>query len=113
MSHMRNLSGATVSSASDAAGPAQTFFDDRPVSPPWPSPPIGSSEHNGGGGGGDPYPGVYQSMSPQALHDAQQNAQVGPSRGVAGSSGSLRLSVFRENSDDLGDSPTMHGHARR
>ncbi|KAI0532608.1 hypothetical protein GGR58DRAFT_161003 [Xylaria digitata] len=94
MSHLRNLSAGTVSSTSAASIPPtppaiQTGFN-GPVSPPLPSPPSALD----GDDAGD-YVSVHQS----------RNAHAGPSR-VPGTSSSLRQSIFRENTDDLGDSPT-------
>ncbi|TGJ87386.1 hypothetical protein E0Z10_g1383 [Xylaria hypoxylon] len=91
MSHLRNLSGATVSSTSAPS---------LPPSPPatqtgFPSPQSALDEHDAGD-----YVCVHQS----------RNAY--PSR-VPGTSSSLRLSIFRENTDDLGDSPTKAAHNTR
>ncbi|RWA10179.1 hypothetical protein EKO27_g4916 [Xylaria grammica] len=100
MSHLRNLSGGTVSSTSAASLPPsppamQTGFNNGPVSPPLPTPPSALDD------AGD-YVSVHQS----------RNAYGAPSR-APGTSSSLRLSIFRENTDDLGDSPGKAAHNTR
>ncbi|KAI0185660.1 hypothetical protein EV127DRAFT_195456 [Xylaria flabelliformis] len=101
MSHLRNLSGATVSSNSAPSPPTtppamQTGFTAGPVSPPLPSP---FDEREAGD-----YVSMYQHMGTTGQHG--NSAQAGPSRGPRPSS-SLRLSIFRENSEDLGDRPAQ------
>ncbi|KAI0453636.1 hypothetical protein F5B21DRAFT_276848 [Xylaria acuta] len=110
MSHLRNLSGGTVSSTSNSAPsppttpPAmQMGFNIGPVSPPLPSPPSAVDDHEAGD-----YMSMYQSMGPAGQQGS--SAHAGPSRG-AGTSSSLRLSIFRENSEDLGDRPSQ-SHTR-
>ncbi|KAI0404594.1 hypothetical protein F4802DRAFT_615466 [Xylaria palmicola] len=106
MTHLRNLSGGTVSSTSNTAPtppqtpPAtRTGFNNGSVSPPLPSPPSALDDHEAGD-----YLSVYQNLNQTSHHGS--NGQAGPSRGP-GTSSSLRLSIFRENTDDLGDLPAQ------
>ncbi|KAI0871529.1 hypothetical protein GGS24DRAFT_492145 [Hypoxylon argillaceum] len=114
MSHLRNLSGATVSSTSNRAGgpspsPPQTppatqtgFFHHGPVSPPLPSPPSAFEDHDAGD-----YMRGYQ-----GYQGGGGSSSHGLSR-VPGTTNSLRLSVFRESKDDLGDAPPQgQSHTR-
>ncbi|KAI1297979.1 hypothetical protein F5Y03DRAFT_386811 [Xylaria venustula] len=107
MSHMsehhRNLSGGTVSSTSApslSSSPPNIYtgFDNGPVSPPLPSPP---SAHDDDNNAGD-YMSVHQSGRQYA----------GSGRGP-GTSNSLRMSIFRENADDLGDASGQPAHNTR
>ncbi|KAI1113781.1 hypothetical protein F5Y14DRAFT_199263 [Nemania sp. NC0429] len=100
MSHLRNLSGGTVSSTSNAATslpgtppPMHTGFNDRSVSPQLVGSPTPLDDAADAAGD-------YMS----ARHGFGGGTHAGLSRGP-GTSGSLRLSVFRENTDDLGDAP--------
>ncbi|RYC53751.1 hypothetical protein CHU98_g12461 [Xylaria longipes] len=74
----------------------QTGF---PVSPPLPSPPSATDDRDA-----TDYMSMYQNMAPTGQRGS--NAHAGPSR-VPGTSSSLRLSIFRENSEDLGDGPSQ------
>ncbi|KAI1748219.1 hypothetical protein F4782DRAFT_543001 [Xylaria castorea] len=108
MSHLRNLSGETVSSNSAPSPPTtppamQMRFNIGPVSPPLPSPPSAVDDREAGD-----YMSMHQGMGTTGQRG--NGAQVGPSRGPRPSS-SLRLSIFRENSEDLGDRPT-HSHTQ-
>ncbi|KAI1127198.1 hypothetical protein F5Y10DRAFT_243372 [Nemania abortiva] len=104
-SHLRNLSDATVSSTSNGAEgsppntPPATRMDFRhgAVSPPLPSPPSALDDRDVGD-----YIS-YQSMNP-GYHGSSSSVHAGPSR-VPGTTSSLRLSVFRESTDDMGDAP--------
>ncbi|KAI1272581.1 hypothetical protein F5Y07DRAFT_403291 [Xylaria sp. FL0933] len=105
-SHLRNLSGGTVSSTSapsvSSSPPGiNSGFDNGPVSPPLPSPPSAVDEFNDAGD----YVSAHQSHS-------QVGQQAGLSR-VPGTTSSLRMSIFRENSEDLGDSPGKAAHNTR
>lgn len=108
MSHLRNLSGATVSSTSNAGSslpstppPMQTSFNSGPVSPPLVSSPTPLDDHDAGD-----YISAHQGITGHY----GSSSHAGLSRGPGGS-GSLRLSVFRENTDDLGDAPN-HSHTQ-
>ncbi|KAI0198936.1 hypothetical protein F4808DRAFT_451714 [Astrocystis sublimbata] len=110
LAHLRNLSGNTVSSSSNM-GPSppntppvmHAAFVAGPVSPPLPSPPSADSQQQEA----RDYVSMEQSVSPidQRFNNAPP---VGPGGRAAGRSGSasMRASVFRENSDDLGDKPS-------
>ncbi|KAI1172729.1 hypothetical protein F4777DRAFT_601324 [Nemania sp. FL0916] len=113
MSHLRNLSGGTVSTTSNAGSgsvhapspppPIQTGFHSRNQSQDQDhddnidndgliSPPSAYNEHEAG----DYLMGMHRGPSPIG--------QAGPSRSFT--AGSLRRSVFRENADDMGDNST-------
>ncbi|KAI0469447.1 hypothetical protein F4859DRAFT_515941 [Xylaria cf. heliscus] len=99
MTHLRNLSGGTVSSTSNTAPsppttpPAmQMSFNPGPVSPP-----SAADGHEAGD-----YMSMHQRMGPVDPPDS--NSQAGPSRNPGKSS---RSSVFQENPADLGDGPTQ------
>ncbi|KAI0520781.1 hypothetical protein F5B22DRAFT_51505 [Xylaria bambusicola] len=100
ISHLRNLSGGTVSSTAPSMAstpPAvQTGFN-GPVSPPLPSPPSALDDHDAGD---------YIT----AHHHARY--PPGPGR-MPGTNSASRLSMFHEDAEDLGDSSTRAGHNTR
>ncbi|KAI0908177.1 hypothetical protein F4823DRAFT_564049 [Ustulina deusta] len=112
VSHLRNLSNTTVSSTSahsiqSMSPPMHTGFNNRPISPPLPSPPSAFDDLDAGD-----YVSAHQRRNPTGQQYGS-NAYAGPSR-VPGTSSSLsRLSIFRENTDDLGDSATQAAHNTR
>ncbi|KAI8628258.1 hypothetical protein F5Y19DRAFT_438726 [Xylariaceae sp. FL1651] len=108
--HLRNVSNGTVSSTTNTAGSppstppaAITGFNMGPASPPVsPSPPSATDRH-----GVADYMSVYQGMSPTMFSD--NGPPAGSNPGV-GTSNSLRRSIFRENTDDLGEThPQSYG----
>ncbi|KAI3317460.1 hypothetical protein HD806DRAFT_370474 [Xylariaceae sp. AK1471] len=105
-SHLRNLSNGTVSSTSNTAGslpstpPAiQTVFHNTgPVSPPLVSPPSAMEDH--------------EAVDYMSAYHARGPTPAGSSRGT-GAGNPSRRSIFRENSEDLGESSLLsHTHAR-
>ena len=111
MSHLRNLSDMTVSSTSNrvpSPTPPHTppainvGFRHGAVSPPFPSPP--SAFDDGRGGDGDYLSGHHSQRYYGESSSSGGGGHTGLSR-VPGTTTSLRMSIFRENTEDLGDSP--------
>ncbi|KAI1817509.1 hypothetical protein GGS20DRAFT_12177 [Poronia punctata] len=105
-SHLRNLSNVTVSSTSNTA-------PSLPPSPPAIQTAFGSL-NTGNDGHAPPSPSsVIDGLDGVDYLDTYHGRGfVGPSvRGPSRGSNATRRSVFREHSDDLGDSPT-HPHGR-
>ncbi|KAK5624900.1 hypothetical protein RRF57_000616 [Xylaria bambusicola] len=100
ISHLRNLSGGTVSSTAPSVAstpPAVQAGFNGPVSPPLPSPPSAVDGHDAGDYITGHHHGRYR---------------PGPSR-TPGTNSASRSSMFREDAEDLGDSSTRAGHNTR